>query len=255
MGMKKNIEVEVCTFSLESCLNAQAAGADRVELCAAMYDGGTTPSAGLIRMARELLSIELYVMIRPRGGDFLYSDQEFELMKEEIQHVKESGADGVVLGILNADGTVDVKRTRELVELAAPLKVTFHRAIDMTRDLDEALDDVIRAGCYRILTSGGRNTVSEGLEKIRTLVGRAAGRIQIMAGSGVSAANTPVLLDAGVDAVHLSGKSSRDSRMEYRNPDVFMGGVPGLPEYEQYYSDVEKIKAVVKLKVEGKFRV
>ena len=244
--MKRNIEVEVCTFSLESCMNAQTAGANRVELCAAMYDGGTTPSAGIIRMARKLLSIELYVMIRPRGGDFLYSGQEFELMKEEIRHVKESGADGVVLGILKADGTVDAERTRELVELAAPLKVTFHRAIDMTRDLNEALEDVIRAGCYRVLTSGGRNTVAEGLEQIRVLTKRAAGRVQVMAGSGVNAANTRSLLDAGVDAVHLSGKSGRDSRMVYRNPDVSMGGVPGLPEYEQYYSDVEKIEAVVK---------
>lgn len=227
-------------------MNAQTAGANRVELCAAMYDGGTTPSAGIIRMARKLLSIELYVMIRPRGGDFLYSGQEFELMKEEIRHVKESGADGVVLGILKADGMVDVERTRELVELAAPLKVTFHRAIDMTRDLNEALEDVIRAGCYRVLTSGGRNTVAEGLEQIRALTKRAAGRVQVMAGSGVNAANTRSLLDAGVDAVHLSGKSGRDSRMVYRNPDVSMGGVPGLPEYEQYYSDVEKIEAVVK---------
>ena len=227
-------------------MNAQTAGANRVESCAAMYDEGTTPSAGIIRMARKLLSIELYVMIRPRGGDFLYSGQEFELMKEEIRHVKESGADGVVLGILKADGTVDVERTRELVELAAPLKVTFHRAIDMTRDLNEALEDVIRAGCYRVLTSGGRNTVAEGLEQIRVLTKRAAGRVQVMAGSGVNAANTRSLLDAGVDAVHLSGKSGRDSRMVYRNPDVSMGGVPGLPEYEQYYSDVEKIEAVVK---------
>lgn len=244
--MNKNIEVEVCTFSLESCVNAQTAGANRVELCAAMYDGGTTPSAGLIRLARELLSIELYVMIRPRGGDFLYSQQEFDLMKEEIRLVKESSADGVVLGILKADGTVDAERTRELVELAAPLKVTFHRAIDMTRNLEDALEDVIQAGCYRILTSGGRNTVNEGLEQIETLVKRAAGRIQIMAGSGVSAANTPSLLAAGVDAVHLSGKSGKDSQMKFRNPDVFMGGVPGLPEYEQYYSDVKKIEAVVK---------
>lgn len=244
--MNKNIEVEVCTFSLESCVNAQTAGANRVELCAAMYDGGTTPSVGLIRLARELLSIELYVMIRPRGGDFLYSQQEFDLMKEEIRFVKESGADGVVLGILKADGTVDVERTRELVELAAPLKVTFHRAIDMTRNLEDALEDVIQAGCYRVLTSGGRNTVTEGLEQIEALAERAAGRIQIMAGSGVSAANTPSLLAAGVDAVHLSGKSGRDSQMKFRNPDVFMGGVPGLPEYEQYYSDVKKIEAVVK---------
>ena len=115
--MKNNIEVEICTFSLESCLNAQLAGASRVELCSGMYDGGTTPSAAMIRMAREKLSIQLYVMIRPRGGDFLYSDLEFEMMKEDIRFAKACRADGVVLGILNADGSVDVRRTRELVEL------------------------------------------------------------------------------------------------------------------------------------------
>ena len=226
--MKNNIEVEICTFSLESCLNAQLAGASRVELCSGMYDGGTTPSAAMIRMAREKLSIQLYVMIRPRGGDFLYSDLEFEVMKEDIRFAKECRADGVVLGILNADGSVDVQRTRELVELAAPLKVTFHRAIDMTRNMEEALEGIIQAGCYRVLTSGGRNTVSEGMEQIKALVEQAKGRVQL-----------------GVDAIHLSGKSSRDSEMEFRNPNVFMGGVSGLPEYEQYYSDVEKIKAVL----------
>ena len=243
--MKNNIEVEICTFSLESCLNAQLAGASRVEFCSGMYDGGTTPSAALIRMAREKLSIQLYVMIRPRGGDFLYSDLEFELMKEDIRYAKSCKADGVVLGILNADGSVDVERTRELVELAAPLKVTFHRAIDMTRNMKEALEDIIQAGCYRVLTSGGRNTVNEGLAQIRALAEQAKGRIRIMAGSGVNAENAPVLIEAGVDAIHLSGKSSRDSKMKFRNPNVFMGGVPGLPEYEQYYSDVEKIKAVL----------
>ena len=221
--MKNNIEVEICTFSLESCLNAQQAGASRVELCSGMYDGGTTPSAAMIRMAREKLSIQLYVMIRPRGGDFLYSDLEFEVMKEDIRFAKACRADGVVLGILNADGSVDVQRTRELVELAAPLKVTFHRAIDMTRNMEEALEGIIEAGCYRVLTSG----------------------VQIMAGSGVNAANARALMELGVDAIHLSGKSSRDSEMKFRNPNVFMGGVPGLPEYEQYYSDAEKIKAVL----------
>ena len=243
--MKNNIEVEICTFSLESCLNAQLAGASRVELCSGMYDGGTTPSAAMIRMAREKLSIQLYVMIRPRGGDFLYSDLEFEVMKEDIRFAKECRADGVVLGILNADGSVDVQRTRELVELAAPLKVTFHRAIDMTRNMEEALEGIIEAGCYRVLTSGGRNTVSEGMEQIKALVEQAKGRVQIMAGSGVNAANANTLITLGVDAIHLSGKSSRDSEMEFRNPNVFMGGVSGLPEYEQYYSDVEKIKAVL----------
>lgn len=243
--MKHRVEVEVCTYSLESCMNAQKAGANRVELCMGMYDGGTTPSAAMIKMARNLLFIELYVMIRPRGGDFLYSGLEFEQMKEEIRFAKSCEVNGVVLGVLKADGTVDVCRTRELVELASPMKVTFHRAIDMAWDMQEALEGVIEAGCYRVLTSGGCNTVEEGIETLRALVNRAERRIQVMAGSGVNVGNVPLLVEAGVDAIHLSGKSGRDSQMAFRNPNVFMGGVPGLPEYEQYYSDESKIKAVV----------
>ena len=244
--MKSKVKVEVCTFSLESCINAQRAGADRVELCASMYDGGTTPSAAQIEMARELLSIELFVMIRPRGGDFLYSDLEFRQMKEEISFAKSFRADGVVLGLLDAHGEVDSERTRELVACAAPLPVTFHRAFDMVRCQEKALEEVVKTGCCRILTSGGGNTVNEGMESLQRLVRQAAGRIRLMAGSGVSAANAASLIELGVDDLHLSGKSSRDSRMIYRNPHLFMGGVPGLPEYEHYYSDEEKIKAVIK---------
>lgn len=241
------MEIEVCAYSLESCRTAQEAGAARVELCAAMYDGGTTPPAGMIRLARELLQIELYVMIRPRGGDFLYSEWEFRQMKEDLLFAKSCGVDGVVIGLLDENGEVNVVRTRELVELAAPMKVTFHRAFDMTADYRRALEDVIRSGCYRILTSGQRNTAGEGMEVLRELVRESAGRIRIMAGSGVGSDNALKLADTGVDALHLSGKKSRDSRMKYRNPVVFMGGVPGIPEYEIVYSDREKIAAVVRL--------
>ena len=247
MDMEHKLEVEVCAYSLESCLNAQMAGADRVELCTAMYDGGLTPPAAAIRMARELLSIELYVMIRPRGGDFFYSDLEFQQMKEEILYAKSCRADGVVLGILSADGRVDTERTRGVVEYAAPLKVTFHRAIDMVRDMEEALEEVIRAGCYRVLTSGGESDAERGKEGIRRLVDLAKGRIKIMAGSGVNATNALRIAKTGVDALHMSGKNHRDSKMIYRNPRVSMGGVSGISEYEEYYSDIEKIEAVVKL--------
>lgn len=241
------MEIEVCAYSLESCLAAQEAGADRVELCAAMYDGGTTPSPGTIRLARELLNIELYVMIRPRGGDFLYTELEYRQMKADLLFAKSCGADGVVIGLLDENGRVDVARTRELVELAAPMKVTFHRAFDMTVDYHRALEDVVRAGCYRILTSGQRNTAVEGMEVLRELVRENAGRIRIMAGSGVGSGNALSLAATGIDALHLSGKNSRDSRMKYRNPVVFMGGVPGIPEYEIVYSDREKIAGVVEL--------
>ncbi len=245
MGDMKKCELEVCAYSLESCRAAKEAGANRVELCTAMYDGGTTPSAALIRMARKITEgMELYVMIRPRGGDFLYSEEEFLQMQEEIRFVKETGADGIVAGLLLADGRVDSRRTARLVELASPLKVTFHRAFDMTANFREALEEVIGSGCYRILTSGMHNTATEGAEVLRELVMQAQGRIQIMAGSGVNASNARLLRDTGVDALHMSGKSVRDSAMTFRNPQVFMGGVPGIPEYEIAYSDKRKIRAV-----------
>lgn len=242
----KKCELEVCAYSLESCRAAKEAGANRVELCTAMYDGGTTPSAAMIRMARRITGgMELYVMIRPRGGDFLYSEEEFFQMQEEIRFVKEVGVDGVVLGILQADGRVDCERTARLVKLASPLKVTFHRAFDMTCNSREALEDVIECGCFRILTSGMHNTALEGMRVLRELVEQAYGRIQIMAGSGVNATNARLLQGTGVDALHMSGKSVRDSAMTFRNPQIFMGGVPGIPEYEIAYSDKRKIREVV----------
>ena len=244
--MKK--ELEVCAYSLESCRAAEAAGADRVELCAAMYDGGTTPSAGMIRLARKILNNTLlYVMIRPRGGDFYYSEEELEVMREDIRMARKEGADGVVIGLLNPDGTVDRERTADLVREAAPMPVTFHRAFDMTVDYRQALEDVIASGCVRILTSGQRNTALEGIGIIRELADLSAGRICLMAGSGVNATNAQQLASTGVNALHMSGKSVRDSRMQYRNPAVFMGGVPGIPEYEIAYSDENKIREVAEI--------
>lgn len=239
------MEVEVCAYSLESCVAAQEAGADRVELCTAMYDGGTTPPAGMIQLARELLHIRLYVMIRPRGGDFLYSDLEYRQMKQDLLYAKSCGVNGVVIGLLKENGEIDVERTLELVGLAAPLQVTFHRAFDMAADPFRALEGVIRSGCHRILTSGQRNTAVEGMDMLRALSERNKGRIQLMAGSGVNRENALLLAATGIDALHLSGKNSRDSRMEYRNPQVFMGGVPGIPEYEIVFTDCKKISDVV----------
>ncbi|MDR0765637.1 MAG: copper homeostasis protein CutC [Odoribacteraceae bacterium] len=240
------MKIEVCAYTLESCLAAHRAGADRVELCAGLFEGGTTPPAGMIAMARAALPVGLHVMIRPRGGDFLYTDLEFELMKEETRRARASRVDGIVLGLLLADGRVDEARTRQLVDEAAPLPVTFHRAIDMTRDLDEALEAIISTGCTRVLTSGGKNNVDEGLPVLQRLVRLAAGRVEIMAGGGVNATNVARLARAGVDAVHLSGKSERDSRMLFRNPSVSMGGIPGLPEYACYFCDAGKIEAVIR---------
>lgn len=239
------IETEVCCYSVESCMAAAEAGATRVELCSSPYEGGTTPPAAAIRMAREIPGLELAVMIRPRGGDFLYSDLEFGQMEREIAFARECGADCVVLGVMNPDGTVDRESTAALVALASPMEVTFHRAFDTARDLSQALEDVIAAGCTRILTSGGRDTAPEGIENIRRLVIRAEGRIGIMAGSGVNPSNARTLADTGVDALHFSAKAVRPSGMEYRS------GVPmcaaGLPEFENAYAEPGFIKRMVEI--------
>ena len=237
--------VEICAYSLTSCLTAQQAGAGRIELCGGLPEGGTTPSAGLIQLARNQLRIPLYVMIRPRGGDFLYSDHELDVMKADIELAKAAGADGLVFGLLNADGTVDEERTRHLIELAHPLPVTFHRAFDMTRDPLEALEAVIRTGAERILTSGQQPTAELGINVIRQLTQQAAGRIEIMAGAGVNATNAKQLIEAGADALHLSGSQKEDSGMLYRQPAVSMASaIPG--EYEHIEANAEKIQAVIR---------
>ncbi len=181
--------IEACVDSVESALAAEGGGASRVELCDNLLEGGTTPGAGAIAAAREQLHIPLHVMIRPRGGDFCYSDAEFDAMERDIAMVKESGADGIVIGVLRPDGTVDVERTRALVALARPLSVTFHRAFDMTRDAFEALESLIDLGVDRILTSGQAPSVTEGLDTITELVKRADSRIVIMACGGVNERN------------------------------------------------------------------
>ncbi|GAB3687938.1 copper homeostasis protein CutC [Spirosoma flavus] len=238
--------VEVCAYSLESCLTAQMAGAGRIELCGGMAEGGTTPSAGLIQLARKHLKIPFYVMIRPRGGDFLYTETELDVMQADIKLAKSLGADGVVLGLLRPDGTVDEERSKALIELAYPLPVTFHRAFDMTRDPLEALEAVIRTGAVRILTSGQQQTVGAGLATLRQLAHQVGNRIEIMAGAGVNERNAKALIDAGVHALHLSGSRKEDSDMTYRQPAVSMASsVPG--EYEYVEASAEKIRAVVSL--------
>ncbi len=237
--------IEVCAFSLESCLAAEKGGANRIELCGSMYEGGTTPSAGLIQVAKQRVSIEIHAMIRPRGGDFCYSDDEILIMQEDIRIAKELGCEGIVLGILQKDGRINITQTKVLVALAKPMQITFHRAIDMTPDYLEALEDIIETGCNRILTSGQKNTAIEGIENIKTLIKQANGRIEIMAGSGVNADNAQILIHTSVDALHLTGKSVRDSEMVYRKEGIAMGGLAEVPEYEVVYSDFEKIRAVV----------
>jgi copper homeostasis protein len=243
----KSPVVEVCAFSLESCIAAELGGAKRIELCASLYEGGTTPSAGLIQLAKQRTSIEIHAMIRPRGGDFCYSEDEISVMQQDIRMAKSFGCEGVVLGILQKDGRVNITQTKAMVDLAKPMQVTFHRAIDMTTDYSEALENIIETGCNRILTSGQKNTALEGIEAIGSLVKQANGRIEIMAGSGVNADNALILAHASVNALHLTGKATRDSEMIYRKEGIAMGGLSEVPEYGIVYADVKRIRAVVEI--------
>jgi len=211
-------KLEVIGFTIESCLIAQAAGAHRIELCDNPSEGGTTPSYGFIKTARENLSIELYPIIRPRGGDFLYSEIEFEVMKADIQICKNLGCDGVVIGMLNSDGTVDKQRCKELVDIAQPMGVSFHRAFDRTKDPFKALEDIISIGCERILTSGQKSVATDGAALLNELVKQANGRIIIMPGSGVRSDNVEKLVKkTNATEFHTSARTYTDSKMEFIN--------------------------------------
>ena len=245
MGPAKPL-IEVCVYSVESALAAEAGGALRVELCDNMAEGGTTPSAGAIAAARARLRIPLQVMIRPRGGDFCYSDVEFDVMKRDIALAKQCGADGIVIGLLLPDGTIDVERTRALVALARPMSVTCHRAFDMTRDAFEALESLIEAGVDRILTSGQQPSIVEGLDLITELVRRADRRIAIMACGGVNERNAArIVAESRVRELHLSAFMNRDSEMKFRNERVSMGGTTRPSEYSYPVTDPARIAALV----------
>ncbi|MEI7662615.1 MAG: copper homeostasis protein CutC [Bacteroidota bacterium] len=236
--------LEACVNSAASAVEAQRGGADRVELCENLHDGGTTPSAGSIRFARKNLHIGLFVMIRPRGGDFLYSDDEFEIMKDDIRVAKELGADGVVFGILLPDGTIDKQRMKVLVDLARPMGITCHRAFDMTADPFGALEDLIALGIDRVLTSGQQPTAPQGESLIRDLVARAAGRIIIMPGSGVKEHNIARLAETtGAQELHIHLEKQEPGKMEFRQSSVYMGK-PGQSEFEHTVTDWKKIKRV-----------
>src|SRR5580693_10234821 len=192
------MQLEICVDSVESAVAAELGGAQRVELCSALSEGGLTPSLGLIRAVRSRVGIGVYVMIRPRGGDFLYSDEEFSIMREDVAYAAEAGANGAVFGLLTADGNVDGERTAELVEAAqsASMEVTFHRAIDMARDLESSLEDVVRTGAHRVLTSGGAQTAVLGSERVRGLMQAAKNRIGIMVCGNVRSENVQQIAQA-----------------------------------------------------------
>lgn len=232
--MNDFISIEVCVDSVISATSAERGGAQRIELCGNLLEGGVTPSAGLIQLTRARTSIGLQVMIRPRGGDFCYTPEEFETMRRDIIAAKMLRADGVVLGILDTSGNVDVRRTRELVEMARPLNVTFHRAFDMSADLLRSLEDICDSGADRLLTSGGEQTAAQGAQMIAGLVQAARGRIVIMAGGGIRRTNAASIIEkTGVREIHVGLRTSVDSPMLHRNPRISMGSAPGR-EYQRF---------------------
>jgi len=240
--------IEVCATSLQSALNAQKGGAKRVELCDNLYEGGTTPGPGTLHLARKKLHIKLHVLIRPRGGDFLYSDLEFEIIKQDIEFCKEIGCDGVVIGFLNADGTIDIEKTVEAIKLARPMSVTFHRAFDMTRDPLESLDQLMLLGADRLLTSGQKNKAPDGKELIGELVKKAGEKIIIMPGSGINEENILMMHEfTGAKEFHLTGQIQVESKMKYRKESIFLGGLKEIPEYSIAETEVDRIRRVTNI--------
>ena len=239
------VSVEVCAYSLFSCLAADRAGAQRVELCASPWEGGTTPSAGLVEQALKETSLEIHAMVRPRGGDFVYDETEKQTMLAEARSLIAQGVHGIVVGALKPNGDVDVAFMREFRKIAGDRELTCHRAIDVSRDPIQMMEELISLGFNRILTSGGKNKALDGLENIAALVQAASGRIQIMAGSGVNPVNCLDFVQIGVNAVHLSARTTRNSEMEYRRPGISMGGVAEISEFEVAYSSEEIIRAAI----------
>ena len=241
--MTNDYKLEICANSVVSCLEAQKGGAWRVELCAAIPEGGTTPSYGDITLARELLQIKLHVIIRPRGGDFLYSALEQRIMLKDIENARRLGVDGVVIGCLTPEGEVDMTRNRELLEAAEGMSVTFHRAFDMCRDPFESLERIIELGCERILTSGQQPRAEQGINLLNKLVEKAGDRIIIMPGSGVNAGNIAKLArETNAREFHLSARESVGSGMTYRNPNLKMGGEAILiDEYKREITSSNKV--------------
>lgn len=243
--MDQKFRIEVCANSLESSIEAEKGGACRVELCAGIPEGGTTPSYGEIATARETMKIQLNVIIRPRGGDFLYSPLEHRIMLKDIEACRKLNVDGVVIGALNADGDIDMKRCRELIEAAGEMDITFHRAFDMCRDPFESLERVIELGCKRILTSGGKPRAEQGVKLIKELAEQSAGRLSIMPGSGINENNIREIAEAtGAKEFHLSLRTSVESGMRYRNPRINMAG-SSLPT-DEYIKQVTSAKRVAK---------
>ena len=240
-------QFEVCANSVESCLAAQAGGADRVELCAGIPEGGTTPSYGDIATARELLThTRLHVIIRPRGGDFLYTPLEQRIMLKDIENARRLGVDGVVFGCLTPEGDIDIALMKQLLEAAQGMSVTFHRAFDVCRQPKQALETLIQLGCYRILTSGAQPTAEQGIPLLKELQAQADGRIILLAGCGVNENNIArIASETGIREFHFSAREQLTSGMQFRNEAVSMGGTVCIDEYSRPVTTAERVRKTI----------
>lgn len=236
-----SLPLEICVFNTETAIAAAAAGADRIELCENYANGGTTPSYGYLRTTREKVAIPIFPMIRPRGGDYYHRPEEIEIIQKDILLCKELGFEGVVIGLLNIDGTIDKDNTARLVEVAYPLDVTFHRAFDRCKDPLEALETIIACGCTRILTSGQQPKAPDGKELIKTLVDQADGRIIIMPGSGINSSNIAMMRSfTGATEFHTSARILKESPSKFMNP--------AMPEdFRQDFTDTVEIQRIKQL--------
>jgi copper homeostasis protein len=240
-------KLEICVDNIESAIIAQSSGAHRIELCDNLLEGGTTPAYGTIVSARDNLSIDVNVIIRPRGGDFLYSDIEFDIMRRDIDICGEIGIDGIVVGILRKDGNIDIERTSRLVEYAHPMNTTFHRAFDMCTDPIRGLEDIISTGAVRLLTSGQKNSAADGTQLISQLSNQANNRIIIMPGAGINASNIKVIAAlTGASEFHLTGRKTIESEMIYKKQGVAMGS-PEVSEFSRKITDADIVKSIINI--------
>jgi copper homeostasis protein len=237
--------LEVCAGDIESVIAAANGGADRVELCSALVEGGVTPSIGFIKQALKVEGIKVHVLIRPRGGDFLYSQEEADMMVDDVIACREAGVHGVVIGALTPDGNIDIALCERLVKAAGNINVTFHRAFDLCANPIEALDKIIALGCNRLLTSGQAASAIAGVDMLAKLVEHANGRITILTGGGVSAENAAdIITKSGTNEVHASARSTIGSKMTYRKDGVSMGA-PDSDEYARKVTDANIVKNII----------
>jgi copper homeostasis protein len=242
---RQKFQFEVCANSVESCIKAQAGGADRVELCSGLSLGGITPSYATIKEARKLLDIKLHVIIRPRGGDFHYSSLDLRIMEKDIQLAELIGVDGIVIGCLNTDGSINMEAMKRFKDQAGDMSITFHRAFDCCKDPEASLDQLISLGVDRVLTSGCAASAPEGVDMLARLHKQAQSKIHIMAGCGINDKNIVDLYrNTGIHQYHFSAREKYPSCMSYFNPNVFMGE-PGSEENTFEVTSLEKVTKTI----------